>query len=62
MIQRSLNILFLLAIPVVLLGREAGKRRYIFKPVIPDSIQGIQIQFEAKRIELPAGESMVSVY
>jgi len=44
--------LILLVIPAILLGSEPGKTLYVFTPDIPDTIQGIQIQFEVKQVKV----------
>jgi hypothetical protein len=44
--------LILLAMPAIIWGGEPGKLRYVFKPEIPDTIHGIQIQFEVKQVKV----------
>jgi len=46
------HMLILLVIPAILLGSEPGKTLYVFTPDIPDTIQGIQIQFEVKQVKV----------
>ena len=46
------QMIILLVIPAILLGSEPGKTRYVFTPDIPDTIKGIQIQFEVKQVKV----------
>ncbi len=62
MIPRILHISFLLAIPAILLGQESGKLRYKFKPDIPDTVKGIQIQFEVKEVKVLHQDGEVYAY
>ena len=62
MITRMISMIFLLAIPSVMLGGEQGNLRYVFKPDIPDTIKGIQIQFEVKQVEVLYQGKKVNIY
>ena len=46
------HMLILLVIPAILLGGEPGKTQYVFARDIPDTIKGIQIQFEVKQVKV----------
>ena len=56
------HILILLVIPAILLGGEPGKTQYVFVPDIPDTIKGIQIQFEVKQVKVLYQGRTVSIY
>ncbi len=46
------HMLILLVIPAILLGGEPGKTPYVLTPDLPDTIKGIQIQFEVKQVKV----------
>ena len=56
------HMLILLVIPAILLGGEPGKTQYVFAPDIPDTIKGIQIQFEVKQVKVLYQGRTVSIY
>jgi hypothetical protein len=62
MIFRILHILTIVAIPAVLLGSGPGKSFHVFKPDIPDTIRGIQIQFEVKQLKSYHEDNPVHIY
>ncbi len=62
MIPKLISILMFVAIPVHLLGGEPGKSVYVIKAAIPDSIMGIQIQFEVKQAKVLYDGRRVSFY
>ena len=54
--------LILLVIPAILLGGVPGKMPYVITPDIPDTIKGIQIQFEVKQVKVLYQGRTVSIY
>lgn len=62
MIPKLISILMFVTIPLLLLGGEPGKSVYVFKAAIPDSIIGIQIQFEVKQVKVLYEGRSVSFY
>lgn len=62
MILRIISVLIVLAFPAILLGEDPGKIVYQFKADIPDSIKGIQIQFEVKEVKVRYQGKMVDVF
>ena len=62
MIPRMISMIILLAIPAIMQGGEPGKLRYVFKPDIPDTIKGIQIQFELKKVKVLYQGKTVNIY
>ena len=56
------HMLILLVIPAILLGGEPGKTQYVFAPDIPDTIKGIQIQFDVKQVKVLYQVRTVSIY
>ncbi len=62
MIPRMLYMIILLAMPDIMMGGEPGRLGYVFKPDIPDTIKGIQIQFEVKQVKvLYQGKTVISI-
>ncbi len=62
MIPRMLYMIILLAMPAIVLGGEPGRLQYVFKPDIPDTIKGIQIQFEVKQVKVLYQGKTVNIY
>jgi hypothetical protein len=62
MIPQILQLFVLLTIPASMLGGEPGRSSYVFKPVIPDTIKGIQIQFEVKQTKVVYQGRAVNIY
>lgn len=62
LIPRMFHMLILLLVPAILLGGEPGKTQYVFTPDIPDTINGIQIQFEVKQVKVLYQGRAVSIY
>ncbi len=62
MIPQILHLFILLAIPAIALGGEPDGPPYIFKPDIPNSIKGLQIQFEVKQAKVLLQGRAVNVY
>ncbi len=62
MIPRMLYMIIFLAMPAIVLGGEPGKLQYVFKPDIPDTIKGIQIQFEVKNVSVSYQGREVKIY
>jgi hypothetical protein len=54
--------LILLTMPAILPGVEAGKWKNILKPDFPDTIRGIQIQFEVKQVKRVYQDKVVNIY
>jgi hypothetical protein len=55
-------ILIMLAMQTILLGGEISKSPYVIKPDIPDTIKGIQIQFEVKQVKIFNQGREVEIY
>jgi len=62
MIPRMLYMIILLALPTIVHGGEPGRLRYVFKPDIPDTIKGLQIQFEVKQVMVLYQGREVKIY
>ncbi len=62
MIPRMLYMIILLVMPAIVLGGEPGRFRYVFKPDIPDTIKGIEIQFEVKQVKVLYQGKKVNIY
>jgi len=62
MIARMISMIMLLAIPTSMLGGEPGKLLYVFKPDIPENIQGIYIQFEVKLVKVSQQGKTINIY
>ena len=59
---RLLYIIIILFIPGILMGMGSGETVFTFKPDIPDTIPGIQIQFEVRQIHVIYQGSPTSVF
>ncbi len=60
MIPRMITLMIM--IPSILLGGEIEKSPYVIKPDIPDTIIGIQIQFEVKLVKVFYQGREVGIY